>query len=265
MKIASIQLAVVEDDKEAAIQKASDAVLRCKGADLVILPEIWNVGFMSFDAYLPQAEPRDGPTLNAVRKAAAKIGAHVHAGSLVEKDGNRYFNASYLISPAGEILASYRKIHLFGYHSRETEILTPGDAVTVCQTPLGCLGLATCFDLRFPELFRRMVEQGAEMFLVCSAWPQPRVDPWRLFNRVRAMENQCFLVSANSAGSNRGATFAGHSMIVGPWGEIVAEAGEEETVIREEIDIGQVRAARKAFPALASRAGWLAMPANQTE
>jgi predicted amidohydrolase len=260
MKIASIQLAVVEDDKEAAIQKASDAVLRCKGADLVILPEIWNVGFMSFDAYLPQAEPRDGPTLNAVRKVAAKIGAHVHAGSFVEKDGDRHYNASYLVSPDGDVLATYRKIHLFGYHSRETEILTPGNSVTVVKTPLGVFGMATCFDLRFPELFRRMVEQGAEIFLVCSAWPQPRLDPWRLFNRTRALENQCFLISANSSGNNRGTTYVGHSMVVDPWGRIAAESGEKEEILRAEIDPAGVREAREQFPAIASRVRWLDQP-----
>jgi len=105
-----------------------------------------------------------------------------------------------------------------------------------------------------------MVEQGAEMFVVCSAWPHPRLEPWRLFNRVRAMENQCFLVSANSVGANCGRAFVGHSMIVDPWGDVVAEGGEEETIVRAEIDIGQVQMARKEFPALAGRVGWLTSP-----
>jgi predicted amidohydrolase len=257
MKIAALQLGVVENDKNAAVQKASAAVLSCKGADLVVLPEIWNVGFMSFDAYLPDAETPDGPTLSVVRKAARTIGAHVHAGSLVERDGDCYYNASYLISPDGEILATYRKIHLFGYRSKETEILTPGNSVTVVKTPLGVFGMATCFDLRFPELFRRMVDQGAEIFLVCSAWPYPRLDPWRMFNRVRAMENQCFLISANASGTNRGEQFAGHSMIVDPWGTVVAEGGDQETIVEAEIDGAEVENARKTFPALFSRVDWL--------
>jgi predicted amidohydrolase len=262
MKIASIQLAVVENDKNAAVEKAAAAVLSCKGADLVILPEIWNVGFMSFDAYLKEAESRDGPTLGAMREAAATIGAHLHAGSFVEKDGDRFFNSSYLISPDGEVLANYRKIHLFGYQSKETEILTPGSSVTVVETSLGCLGLAACFDLRFPELFRRMVEKGAEIFLVCSAWPQPRLDPWRLFNRVRALENQCFLISANSVGHNCGVQFCGHSMIVDPWGKELAVGGDGEEILRAEIDIAQVSVARQEFPALASRVRWLDSPAT---
>ena len=257
MKIASIQLAVLEDDKAAAVEKAVAAVMRCRGADLVILPEIWNVGFMSFDRYVTEAETAEGPTLRALCEAAKGIGAHVHAGSLVEKEAGRYFNTSCLIAPDGKVVGRYRKIHLFGYRSKEAEILTPGDAVTVLRTPLGTVGLATCFDLRFPELFRRMAADGAEMFLVCSAWPHPRLGPWRMFNRVRALENQCYLVSANSAGANRGASFVGHSMVVDPWGEVVAEAGEKETIVRADIDVGEVGRARQTFPAFAARQNWL--------
>jgi predicted amidohydrolase len=260
MKIASIQLGALENDKNAAIEKASAAVLSCKGADLVILPEIWNVGFMSFDAYLTEAETRDGRTLGAIREAAKTIGAHVHAGSFVEKDGDGVFNSSYLISPEGELLANYRKIHLFGHQSKEAEILTPGTSVTVVETSLGSLGLATCFDLRFPELFRRMVEKGAALFLVCSAWPYPRLDPWRIFNRVRALENQCYLISANSVGHNCGVQFCGHSMIVDPWGKELAVGGDGEEILRAEIDIAHVSAARQEFPALASRVRWLDSP-----
>ncbi len=260
MQIASIQCSVVENDKDAAIEKAAAAVRRCKGADLVVLPELWNVGFMSFDRYAPEAETVDGPTLSAMRQAAQEIGAHVHAGSFVEKDGDRYFNSSYLLSPAGEVLGRYRKIHLFGYNSRETEILTPGKATTVVETPLGNIGMATCFDLRFPELFRAMVDAGAEIFLVCSAWPYPRLQPWLIFNRVRALENQCFLVSANASGTNRSARFVGRSLIVDPWGETVADAGDGETIVRGKIDLAGVAAARERFPALASRTEWLNRP-----
>jgi len=257
MRLASIQLAVVEGDKAATVEKAVQAVHRCRGADLVILPEIWNVGFMSFDRYVSEAEEVDGPTLAALREAAREIGCHLHTGSLVVEDGGRFFNSSYLLSPQGEILANYRKVHLFGYQSRETQILTPGDQVVVAETPFGRFGLATCYDLRFPELFRRMVERGAELLLVCSAWPYPRLEHWIMLNRVRALENQCFLVSANSVGPNGGSTFVGHSMMVDPWGVILASGGDEEVILRAEIDLAQVRSARERFPALADRVAWL--------
>ncbi|MGD9138652.1 MAG: nitrilase-related carbon-nitrogen hydrolase, partial [Desulfobacterales bacterium] len=167
------------------------------------------------------------------------------------------YNSSYLISPNGELLANYLKIHLFGYNSKETQLLTAGTSIVTIETPLGNIGLATCYDLRFPELFRRMVEQGAEIFLVCSAWPYPRLEHWIMLNRVRALENQCFLISANSVGLNMGIQFVGHSMITDPWGTILAGAGDKETIIKSELDLGELAAARQQFPALVDRKDWL--------
>ena len=261
MQIASIQMAVVEDDKAATIDKAVSRIREAKGADLIILPELWNIGFMSFERYVSEAEGKDGPTLSTFRNLARELKVHLHTGSFVEEDGGKYYNSSYLLSPEGDILANYRKVHLFGFNSKETQILTRGDRMVVAETELGTFGLATCYDLRFPELFRRMVEKGAEVFLVCSAWPYPRLEHWIMLNRVRALENQCFLVSSNSAGMNRGSQFVGHSMIVDPWGIMLASGGDEEVIVRSEIDLSEVKGARERFPALADRQGWL----NRTE
>ena len=257
MKVASIQMSVVEGDKTATIDKAIDNIHRCEGNDLVILPEIWNIGFMSFDRYLAEAEDIKGQTLIRLCEAAKEIGAYLHSGSFVEKKKGKYYNSSYLISPDGNVLANYLKVHLFGYNSRETQLLSPGDSIVTVDTPLGNIGLATCYDLRFPELFRRMVEQGSEIFLVCSAWPYPRLEHWLMLNRVRALENQCFLVSANSVGLNQGIQFVGHSMITDPWGTILAGAGDKEVIIKSEIDLADLEAARQQFPALADRKEWL--------
>ena len=261
MLIASIQMAVVEDDKSATIDKAVGLVRKAKGADLVILSELWNIGFMSFERYVSEAEGRDGPTLSTFRDLARELKMHIHTGSFVEEDGGRYYNSSYLLSPEGEILGNFRKVHLFGFNSKETQILTRGEEVVVVETELGTFGLATCYDLRFPELFRRMVEKGTEVFLVCSAWPYPRLEHWVMLNRVRALENQCFLVSSNSVGLNRGSQFVGHSMIVDPWGIALASGGDEEAVVRSEIDLNELKSARERFPALADRQAWL----NRTE
>jgi predicted amidohydrolase len=257
MLIASIQMAVVEDDKAATIEKAVGRIREARGADLIILSELWNIGFMSFDRYRSEAEDKDGPTLSTFRGLAKELKIHLHTGSFVEEDGGRYYNSSYLLSPEGEILANYRKVHLFGFNSRETRILTRGEEVVVVETELGTFGLVTCYDLRFPELFRRMVEKGAEVFLVCSAWPYPRLEHWIMLNRVRALENQCFLVSSNSAGMNKGSQFVGHSMIVDPWGIPLASGGDEEVIVRSEIDLDEVKSARERFPALADRQEWL--------
>lgn len=257
MLVASIQMAVVEGDKTRTIEKAAKNIRQARDADLILLPELWNIGFMSYDRYLSDAEKRDGPTLNAIREAAREVEAYIHTGSFVEEEGGRFYNSSYLISPGGEILANYRKIHLFGYNSRESQILSSGTEVVVAETPLGNFGLATCYDLRFPELFRRMVEKGAGIFLVCSAWPYPRLEHWIILNRVRALENQCFLISANSAGLNEGTQFVAHSMIVNPWGVVIAGSGDDEILLRGEVDLKEVKEARMRFPALADRQEWL--------
>ena len=257
MKVASIQMSVVEGDKTATIDKAIENIHRCQGSDLVILPEIWNIGFMSFDCYHSEAEDGAGQTLTRLSEAAKAVGLYLHTGSFVEKRKEKYYNSSYLISPDGKILANYLKIHLFGYNSKETQLLTPGDSIVTVGTPLGRMGLATCYDLRFPELFRRMVEQGAQIFLVCSAWPYPRLEHWLMLNRVRALENQCFLMSANSVGLNRGIQFVGHSLITDPWGTILAGAGDKEVIIKTEFDLADLETARQQFPALADRKEWL--------
>ena len=257
MKVASIQLSVVENDKDATLKKARIAIEQCSGADLIILPEIWNIGFMSFDQYVREAEDINGPTIKLLKKLAQQSCAFLHTGSFVEKDKDRYYNSSYLLSPGGEILASYRKIHLFGYKSEESQILTSGTAPVVVKTPFGTIGMATCFDLRFPELFRTMVDKGAEIFLVCAAWPYPRLEPWIMFNKVRALENQSFLISANAAGINRGTQYVGHSMVVDPSGTVVIGAGDEETIIQCHIDPQKVQQERDAFPALVGRKKFL--------
>lgn len=257
MRVASIQMAVIEGDKLKTIEKAVEKIRLCRKADLIVLPEIWNIGFMSFDEYINEAENKEGLTLRTMQTLSQEIGSYLHTGSFVENENGKYYNSSYLLSPQGEILSNYRKIHLFGYNSKESKLLTPGNKITVTDTPIGKIGLATCYDLRFPELFRRMVDAGAEIFVVCSAWPYPRLEHWIMLNRIRALENQCFLISANSTGRNRGNQFLGHSMIIDPWGIILSSGGDEEIILKAEIDLEHLKNAREKFPALADRLPWL--------
>jgi predicted amidohydrolase len=158
-----------------------------------------------------------------------------------------------LLGPQGNIVARYRKVHLFSYHSEERDRLSPGTEAVAVETPFGKVGLAICYDLRFPELFRHLMAQGVEMFLVVSAWPAARLESWRLFNRVRANENLAYLVSCNSAGQNCGQALAGHSMVVGPLGQVLAEGGDQEEVVTAEIDLTLPARTRQDFPALRDR------------
>ena len=255
MKIASIQLGIRDDESKAErTDRALSLVEGCAGADLVLLPEIWNTGYFGFDRYHEEAEPLDGDLVTRAGALARSLGVYLHVGSFVEKTADgRFANTSVLLDRTGARVASYRKMHLFGFGSDETKVLSPGTEVVTAATDFGRVGLACCYDLRFPELFRRMVDQGAEFFLVCSAWPYPRLESWIMLNRVRALENEAFLISSNCVGITRGKQFVGHSMVVDPWGSIVAGAGDEETVVRAEIDPGMVARVRSVFPPLRDR------------
>ena len=254
MRIASIQMKIHDDvEKTDVIAKAEELIDETGETDLVILPEIWNIGYFSFDKYIAESETPDGETITRMRSKANEKRVYILAGSIVEKDNGRFYNTSFLIGPSGEILGKYRKIHLFGYGSRESRLLTKGEDVCVIKTEIGTLGLSTCYDLRFPELFRKLIDRGAEIILTVSAWPYPRLEHWLLFNRVRAIENQAFLVSSNCVGTNRSVQFCGHSMIVDPWGTILAGGGDEECSVKAEITLDQVEHVRKQFPVLEER------------
>jgi predicted amidohydrolase len=253
MRIASVQLKVIEESKEKALEHASEMLLRCRGADLILLPELWNIGFMGFDRYQREAETREGPTLTLLRSLARELSCHLHTGSFVEKEADRLYNSSFLLNAEGEILGSYRKIHLFTHQSREAEILSRGLSLAVIPTVFGNVGLATCYDLRFPEFFRKALDQGAEFFLVSAAWPDSRLEHWLLFNRARALENLAYLISSNCTGIQQGTVFAGHSLAVGPMGEVIAEGGKEESIVWADVDRNAVLRAREEFPVLRDR------------
>lgn len=253
MRITSIQLGMKDRSKGETVEHALSLVDQASDSDLILLPEIWPCGFFSFDRYRSDSETLQGPTVTAFRQKARDHKAHILMGSLVENQDQNFYNTTVFINPQGEIVTCYRKIHLFGYNSDETRILTPGQEVVVTDTPWGVCGFSTCYDLRFPELFRRMVDQGARLFLVASAWPLVRLEAWKLFNRARAHENLAFLISCNAAGSNDGKQYAGNSMIVDPLGHVVAEGGQQEELVSAEVDPGLVDTVRQDFSALDDR------------
>ena len=255
MKVSSIQLEIKDNTSKADMLKHTlEMIDKCKGDDLIILPELWNVGFFAYDDYKNFSEPIDGETAQAIAAKAKEMNAYIYSGSFVECKDGKYYNSSVLFDRNGKALGSYSKIHLFTYKSREPEILTPGDHMTVVDTEFGRVGLATCYDLRFPELFRKMtVELGAEIFLITSCWPYPRIEAWNVLNQARAIENTCYLISCNCTGVNKGVRCAGHSQIVDPWGNVLSGSGYEEMIIRGEISHEELLRIRKEFPVLNDR------------
>ena len=223
-------------------------------ADIAVLPELWISGAFDLPLAREVAAPLDFPVLERIRAMAKAADTWVHAGSYAERlpDG-RTFNTAVLIGPDGAIVATYRKRHLFGFATGERTLITAGDALIVAETPLGHTGIATCYDLRFPEMFRDLVEVGAETFLVASGWPTPRIGHWDVLTRARAIEDQAWMVACNGVGSHADITLGGHSIVIDPQGNVIAEAGDEETVLFADVEPGRAREWREAFPVLDDR------------
>lgn len=257
LSLAAVQLDVGREESPAARRERVARLVRAEadaGADVVLLPEMWPRGWFDFDRYAESAEPIDGPTGSFLSSLARESGVVLVGGSFVEAEGTRLYNTAPVHGPDGGLLARYRKVHLFAYEeAREAEVLSPG--ATVATFPLGpaVAGLSICYDLRFPELYRRQLDAGAEVLLVVSAWPYPRVDAWRTLVRARAIESQAAIVACNAAGEQAGHRYCGHSAAWDAWGEPLGELDDAPATLRVEIDVAAVRAARETFPPLRDR------------
>ena len=262
MRVTCAQLHIENADVVGNTERAVAAIERAasEGSDLVVLPEIFNVGYFAFDSYARAAEPLDGETLTTIREAARDCGVGVLAGSIVEdltasEDApqGEFANTSVLFDRDGERLAVYRKHHLFGYESAETELLTPGDELSVAEFEDHTVGMSTCYDLRFPELYRELAELGATLVCVPSAWPYPRVEHWQLLPRARAVENQLYVATANGSGQFEEAELLGRSAVYDPWGTTLAASDDDPTLVHTTVDPDTVAATREEFPAWRDR------------
>lgn len=253
MQISIIQLDSSIGSFQAKVERVKSYIENDQDSQLILLPELWAVGFMSFDDFIPSAQKINGELVTTFKTLASQKKIYIHMGSFIEKQDEKYFNTSLMINPLGEVIGVYRKIHLFTYKSREAEILKGGNKKATFEIENNTFGLATCYDLRFPELFRSYLAQKTSCFLVPSAWPLKRLEHYRLFCQSRAIENLSFLISPNCCGGNDNKKLAGHSMIVDPFGEIIAEGHEEECMIKANIDMSKVDYWRTNFSALNDR------------
>lgn len=227
---------------------------------LVVLPELWPQTAFDPTRWEEQAEPVDGPVAEAMSALAAECGILLHAGSIVERletpgpEGKSLANTSLLFGADGSRIVTYRKIHRFGFGSVEPQVMEAGAEVVLVELPSGeRAALSTCYDLRFPELYRRQLDSDALLFIIPAAWPTARVAAWTLLGQARAIENQCFVLACNTAGTHGGVEMGGHSQVVAPTGEVVASAGSEQEILDLVIDLDDVAAARQAFPVLGDR------------
>lgn len=262
MRIALIQLAY--DDSESLAERTSrvcELVRAEGGADLVVLPELWSAGGFSYREWPERSQDVSGSVVQALGAAARDAGVWLHGGSIAEHpssgetgpEGKSLWNTSVVMSPDGTVVASYRKIHRFGFAGGEPKLMEAGADLVVTELAGLRAGLSTCYDLRFPEMYRALVDRGAEAFVIPAAWPAARVDAWRLLLRARAIEDQCLVLACNTAGTHAHTEMGGRSAVIAPTGEVLAEAGTDEEVLRVDVDPASVAAAREAFPVLADR------------
>jgi predicted amidohydrolase len=268
VRAAAVQLTATAD--KAANLETADRLVRAAvadGASLVVLPEKWSVYGTPGDQR-SGAEPLDGPALSWARAIAAELEIDLVAGSIAEAPGGpadagdgRGANTSVHIGPDGADRATYRKLHMFdvvvgGRDYRESDGEAPGDEIVLSALADGTgLGLTVCYDLRFPELYRRLAVDGARVLAVPSAFTEPTTrDHWEVLLRARAIENQAFVVAANQIGRHApGLRTGGRSMIVDPWGIVLAQAADTETHVVAELDLGRQDRIRVDLPSLANR------------
>ena len=211
-------------------------------ADLLLLPELWLHGY-DLERAGDWATPLGEGGFAEMAKMAREFDLHV-AGSTVERHRGGISNTAALYDPSGELLGSYRKMHLFRL-MEEHRYLTPGDHATLCDTPWGPTGLAICYDLRFPELFRAMALAGAKLFLIPAQWPVKRLEAWLLLARARAAENELVVAACNRVGADEDVSFPGRSIVVDPWGNAVIEGEEGEGLLVAEVDLREIEKARR--------------------
>ncbi|MGN6720074.1 MAG: carbon-nitrogen hydrolase family protein [Candidatus Binatia bacterium] len=260
---AAVQM-LAGDDKQLNLQEARRWVrdAAANGARLVALPEvfIWR-GSKKLERQF--AEPIPGPSSKALSELARELGIYLLAGSILETIPNseRAYNTSLLFAPSGEQIARYRKIHLFdvdlpnGVSLRESQTRAHGESPEVVKTELGAMGLTVCYDVRFPELYRRLAEQGAELIFVPSAFTAyTGAAHWETLLRARAIENQAYIIAPDQFGKTANSFEThGHSMIIDPWGRIIAELPDGPGVITATIDFDYLAKIRAELPALNHR------------
>ena len=262
IKIALCQMNVI-DDKEANLEKAGSMIADSmnENADFIVLPEMFNCPY-SNDKFIEYAEEeQESVTLNNISKLAGDNDVYILAGSIPEKEDDKIFNTSYLFDKKGQIIAKHRKMHLFDIDVKdkitfkESDVLTAGDEFTLAETEFGKIGIGICYDVRFVELARIMVENGAQILFYPGAFNMTTGPAhWELLFRARALDNQVFCIGVAPA-LNMDASYHsyGHSIVTNPWGEIIAQADEKEGLIICEIDLSEIKKIREEIPLLKNK------------
>jgi omega-amidase len=252
ISLAQMNIALGEEKRNynAMLKIAEEAARR--GSHLLVLPELWTTGY-ALERRGELSSAINSGMFTQISTVATQNKVSI-VGSMLEKRGNEVANSSAFFASNGRMLGIYRKIHLFEAPGiEERKFLQKGSSPLNIDLPWGKTGIAICYDLRFPELFRRYAVEGATMIIISAEWPLERIEHWRALLIARAIENQCYIVACNSAGETGGTVFGGHSMIVDPWGRIIIEGGEDPNLLTVEAEIDMVGEVREAIPVFRDR------------
>ncbi len=253
-KIGIAQMEIVPGAVEKNQEKAAAMIasLAKAGAQIIVLPELWNMGY-DLQHLDTLAENSKGQSWKLLRDLAKEHQVTIFGGSIGEKKDGAYYNMAPVINPQGEVILKYRKAHLFPLGLEEDRYFAGGSDWGLGEIDGVNFGLMICYDLRFPAFCRNLALRGAKMIVLPAQWPKARVDHWRALIIARAIENQVFVIAANRSGRDGDTAYPGNSMIVGPAGEIIAEAGEEEELLLGEIDLDLIQPIRERIPVYRDR------------
>ena len=249
--LAQIDLALGEPTQNLATARAKIAEAKSRGADMIVLPELWSTAY-DLEHAAKHATMLDSGMFASIADAARENKITV-VGSLLEMRDGWVYNTATVYDADGKQLGAYRKLHLVPMLDEDKFLAGGIDAPVFDAPPYGKFALGVCYDLRFPELWRHYAVDGARIAFVPAEWPQRRIAHWRALLPARAIENQFFIVGCNRIGSSKGETFGGHSMIVNPWGEILVEGEDCEALLIAPIDLDLVDDVRARVPVFRDR------------
>lgn len=252
LTIALAQIDVHPGQPEINLDRARDfaAQAREAGADLMLLPELWLHGY-DLERANEWAAPLGEEGFAQMAELAREFDLYL-TGTLLERHGGGVSNTAAFYAPDGELVGAYRKVHLFRL-MQEHRYLMPGDRAALFPTPWGPVGVPICYDLRFPEFFRVMALAGAVLFLIPAQWPVVRLEAWLTLVRARAIENELFVAACNRVGMEGDVVFPGRSCVVGPLGQVLVEGDDQERLLVAEVDMREVRTARRYLPVYKDR------------
>ncbi|MEX1029404.1 MAG: carbon-nitrogen family hydrolase [Paenibacillaceae bacterium] len=246
-----IQIGQPEENYRKVSEQLHIAISGTAKPDVILLPEMWNTGY-ALEHIVQLADQYGVRTKKLIADFSRRHEVYVIAGSIADMADGEVRNTTYVFDRTGAVIADYSKIHLFRLMNEEKH-LAAGDHVGLFELEGVSAGMMICYDIRFPELTRKLALDGVKVVFIPAEWPNPRLHHWRTLLMARAIENQMYIVACNRVGTSEGTEFFGHSLIIDPWGEIIAEAGEEESLVTAVLDLDLVDQVRQRIPVFEDR------------